>query len=106
MSILGTVVRMRREDSAAVAARLAGWPGTDVALDPGDGRLVVLIEDAEVDGTAVTAAATMATIAQWPEVLNLSLVYEYSGQESPAPAGSDGIDYQTWRTSLAEMSAR
>ena len=102
MSILGTVVRTRPEDTARIAERVGRLPGADLALDPGDGRLVVLLEDAlGPDASERTAAATMAEIAAWPEVLNLSLVYEYSGPDAPAPAGSDGIDYQAWRTSLA-----
>lgn len=101
MSILGTVVRTRVADLAAVAARIATLPGTDLALNPGDGRLVVVMEDAAQDGQPVAAAATMAAMALWPEVLNVSLVYEYSGPDAPAPAGSDAIDYRSWRDSLA-----
>lgn len=101
MSILGTVVRTRTTDVAAVAARISALPGTDLALNPGDGRLVVVMEDAEHGGQPVAAAATMAAIALWPEVLNVSLVYEYSGPDAPAPAGSDAIDYRAWRDSLA-----
>jgi nitrate reductase NapAB chaperone NapD len=101
MSILGIVVRARPSDLAAVAARVAALPGTDQPLNPGDGRMVVVIEDAWLEGQAVSAAATMAAITQWPEVLNTSLVYEYSGPDAPAPAGSDAIDYRSWRDSLA-----
>ena len=102
MSILGTVLRTRPEHKAEVAERLTGLPGADLALDAGDGRLVVVIEDATgPSGDIQAAASTMAAIALWPEVLNLSLVYEYSGPDSPAPAGADAIDYRAWRQSLA-----
>jgi nitrate reductase NapAB chaperone NapD len=104
MSILGTVVRTRVADVARVAERIATLPGADLALNPGDGRLVVVIEDAEQDGQPVAAAATLAAVALWPEVLNTSLVYEYSGPDAPAPAGSDGIDYRAWRSSLADIA--
>jgi nitrate reductase NapAB chaperone NapD len=105
MSILGTVVRTRVGDVSAVATRLADLPGVDLALNPGDGRMVALIEDAEHDGQPVAAAATLAQIALWPEVLGTSLVYEYSGPDSPAPAGAEGTDYRAWRASLADLAA-
>ena len=68
MSILGVAVRTRAADAPDVARRIAALPGADVALDPGDGRLVLVIEDAEVDGTLVGAASTLAAIALWPQV--------------------------------------
>ena len=96
MSILGAVVRARPSDVGVVVARLATLPGVDVAINPGDGRLVLVLEDAEVDGTLQGAGATLAAIAAFPEVLNTSLVYEYSGDE-PADAVTD---YRAWRGSL------
>ena len=41
MSILGAVVRVRPEHLASAASRLALLPGVDIALNPGDGRLVL-----------------------------------------------------------------
>lgn len=104
MSILGAVIRCRPADADAVAHQLGAQAGLDLALNPGDGRMVVVIEDAERDGQPVPAAATLAGIASWPEVLGTSLVYEYSGPDSPAPQGSDGIDYRAWRSSLADLA--
>lgn len=98
MSILGAVVRLRPEHLAAVVPRFAALPGADLALNPGDGRLVLVIEDALADGVVHAAAATLAAIAQWPEVLNTSLVYEYSGPDAP-PADAVS-DYRAWRGSL------
>lgn len=103
MSILGVAVRTRAADAPDVARRIAALPGADVALDPGDGRLVLVIEDAEVDGTLVGAASTLAAIALWPQVLQAHLVYEYSGPESPAAGG--GGDYRAWRASLHDIAA-
>lgn len=101
MSILGVVVRVRPENIPAVVARLATLPGADVSLNPGDGRLVMVMEDAEVSGVVHSAASTMAAIALWPDVLNTSLVYEYSGPDAP-PLGEAGLkDYRDWRGSLA-----
>lgn len=104
MSILGAVVRIRPEHLQAVLPRAQSLPGVDVALNPGDGRLVMVIEDAEREGVVHAAAATLAAIALWPEVLNTSLVYEYSGPDAP-PAGSGAVeDYRAWRGSLKDWA--
>lgn len=103
MSILGAVVRSHPRDAAVVARRLRSMPGVDLALDPGDGRMVAVIEDAtNPDGTSAAAAATLGLMATWPGVLSTSLVFEYSGPDSPPPAGDDAIDYRRWRESLAQ----
>ena len=97
MSILGVIVRTRPDGLPALEQRLRALPGVDVAdrADAADGRVVVVIEDT-ADGPA---AATMGAIALWPEVMNTSLVWEYSGPESPAPDAVAG--YADWRQSLA-----
>lgn len=101
MSILGVIVRTRPEDRVATEQALRALPGTDLAVPAGeaDGRLVVVIEDTDQR----PAAAVMAEIALWPQVLNTSLVYEYSGPDvahTPVEAGA----YTDWRTSLADMA--
>lgn len=106
MSILGAVVRVRPEHLATVVPRLSTLPGADLALNPGDGRLVLVLEDAQVDDVIHGAAATLAAIAMWPEVLNTSLVYEYSGPDAP-PLGSGAVeDYRAWRGSLKDWAGR
>lgn len=101
MSILGVVVRTNPRHLDTVAQRLAALPGVDLALNPGDGRLVAVIEDAiDAAGHRHSAAATMAGLAQWAEVLSTSLVYEYSGDDiADAPDGLP-LDYRSWRDSL------
>ena len=59
MSILGTVVRVRPEHLTEVVADLSLQAGMDIALNPGDGRLVVIIEDT----ATTTAAQAMAAMA-------------------------------------------
>lgn len=107
MSILGVVLRARPEDLSAIEAALRERPGVDIAqraVDASgeagsDGRLVLVIED-----TAEHAAsATLGEIAGWPRVLNASLVYEYSGPESPAAAVEGFTD---WRASLTGRPPR
>ena len=102
MSILGTVVRVRPEHLNEVTIQLAALPGLDIALNPGDGRLVIVLEDT----ADTTAVQTMAIMALMPQVLNTSLVYEYSGADAmPAESpGSKAINYQSWRTNLSQMA--
>jgi len=104
VSSLGAIVRVRPEHLADVAPRLAAQPGVDLALDPGDGRLVIVIEDAQVGDTVHAAAATLATVATWPEVLSTSLVYEYSGPDAPPPDNAAGAEYRAWRGSLKDFA--
>lgn len=105
MSILGAVVRLRPQHLGVVAGRLGAMPGVDLALNPGDGRLVLVIEDAQADGTTHAAAATLAAIALWPEVLNTSLVYEYSGPDAGGAEPAGVGDYRDWRGSLKDFAA-
>ncbi|MFO1327326.1 MAG: chaperone NapD [Rubrivivax sp.] len=102
MSILGVIVRCRPEVAEAVARRLVTLPGVELARSeaPNDGRWVLVIEDAP----GRSAAAQLAEIALWPEVLGTSLVYEYSGPDSPAPdTVTQGND---WRRGLSADAAR
>lgn len=103
MSILGVIVRTRPEDIAATEAALRALPGTDVATPAGasDGRLVLVIEDS----ADRAAASVMAEIALWPQVLNTSLVYEYSGTD--VPHTESGVTaYTDWRASLSDLAGR
>lgn len=102
MSILGTVLRVHPKQLPDVLEKLSGYEGVDIALNPGDGRLVLILEDTE----SVPAAQTFAAMALLPGVLNASLVYEYSGPDVTAAASSEAFDsrYQSWRTSLSQMA--
>lgn len=97
MSILGVIVRPRPDAVQETEAQLRALPGVELAprADAGDPRLVIVIED--VPGGS-SAAATLGAIALWPQVLNTSLVYEYSGPESPAPEAP--ADFRSWRGAL------
>lgn len=100
MSILGVIVRTRPGDLAAVRQELSTRPGVDIAADPGDGRVVIVIED-----TATTvAAALLGEIATWKTVLNTSLVYEYSGPDAP-DAAAELTGYTDWREGLKKLAA-
>ncbi|MBL8516931.1 MAG: chaperone NapD [Betaproteobacteria bacterium] len=98
MSILGAVLRTHPEQLPQVLARLKELPGVDIALNPGDGRLVLVMEDTvDPEGQTFAAATMLADMAMWPNVLSTSLVYEYSGPDAPALGEGDMSDYRRWR---------
>jgi nitrate reductase NapD len=98
MSILGVIVRARPADLPALSTALLALPGLELAASLlADGRLVVVIEDTPERA----ASAVMAEIALWPQVLNTSLVYEYSGPDAPAPE-APMLAYADWRNSLSD----
>lgn len=100
MSILGAVVRVRPEHLPSIKFRLESLPGVETSLDPGDGRLVLVMEDLaddQVPPALTSAAATLTAIASWPEVLSTSLVYEYSGPDAPPLVTDDMSDFRAWR---------
>ncbi|MFT3818078.1 MAG: chaperone NapD [Rubrivivax sp.] len=98
MSILGVIVRAKAAAIVGIEGRLRELPGVELAQPalPGDGRLVVVIED----GPGGSAAATLGAIALWPEVLSTALVYEYSGPDSPPPEAEELQGFRDWRRSL------
>lgn len=101
LSILGVVVRTHAANANELATRLAREPGTEVAANQGDGRLVIVLEDTAAsygpDAAPDSAAARLARIALLPDVLSTSLVYEYSGPDAPAPDAQTTNDFHDWR---------
>jgi nitrate reductase NapAB chaperone NapD len=92
---------VKAEKLPQVLATLTTTAGVDVAMNPGDGRLVLIVEDTETTG----AAQTFAAISLFPEVLSASLVYEYSGPDvAHVDADEDNTRYQSWRTTMAQMA--
>ena len=101
MSILGCVLRIKVDKLPYMITILTGTEGVDVAMNPGDGRLVLILEDTQTTG----AAQTFAAISLFPEVLSASLVYEYSGPDVVSiNADDDNTRYQSWRTTMAQMA--
>jgi len=98
MSILGVVLRVPAAAVAEVQAQLLPLRGVDVTHNPGDGRLVLVIEDV----AERSAAATLGEIAQMPQVWSSTLVYEYSGPDAPAPEAHQS-GFQDWRRDLSEL---
>lgn len=96
MSTLGAIVRTRPESTASVRSRLSRIPGVDIAGDPADGRLILVIEDC----SQRSAAGTLGEIGTWTEVINASLVFEYAVARK-ALSGATGLGARhDWRDSL------
>lgn len=98
MSILGVVLRVPAQAVAEVQAQVLALRGVDVTHNPGDGRLVLVIEDVPER----SAAATLGEIAQLPQVWSSTLVYEYSGVDSPAPEAHQSGQLD-WRRNLSDL---
>lgn len=99
MSVLGVVVRTLPAQRAELAARLAALPGCELGPDPGDGRLVIVLESLP----GLPAAASMEDIAQWPQVQSLSLVYEHSDPAEDGGDAASNLDFRNWRSSVRDL---
>ena len=100
MSVLGIVVRTLPAQRAKVAARLAALPGCEMGPDPGDGRMVIVLESTE----DTPAAVSMDTIARWPEVQSISLVYEHSDPDEDSGNQPYALDYRSWRSNVGAFA--
>ncbi len=96
MSVLGVVARVRPEQVQSVVQALQTQAGVELSANPGDGRLVLVIEDS----ADCTAAARLGQLAEWPQMLSTSLVYEYSGPDSPAVHAP----VTEWRSPLRDIA--
>lgn len=101
MSVLGCIFRVKADKLPQVLVTLNTTQGVDVAMNLGDGRMVLILEDTQT----TSAAQTFAAISLLPEVLSASLAYEYSGPDvvNIGPQEAD-TRYQSWRTTLAHMA--
>lgn len=76
MKIVSLVLKTLPEHAPSVIGQVEAVPGASLALDAGDGRLVVLIEDGE--GYAVSDS--ILQIHRVPHVMSVTLSYEYSDE--------------------------
>ena len=101
MSVLGCVFRVKPENVHSVCIELQNTEGVEVGLNPGDGRIVLVIEDTP----RTSAAQTFAAISLLDDVVGASLVYEYSGPDIDGFADThEETRYQSWRTTMAELA--
>lgn len=98
MSVLGVVARTHPQHLPALVPVLMALEGVDLVANPGDGRLVLVLEDVPER----SAAARLGELALWPELMATTLVYEYSGPDSPSPH-AEATD---WRADMDTLDQR
>ncbi|HZX29936.1 MAG TPA: chaperone NapD [Rhodocyclaceae bacterium] len=76
MKIVSLVLKTLPEHAASVIDQVEAVPGASLALDAGDGRLVVLIED----GEDYAVSDSILQIHRVPHVMSVTLSYEYSDE--------------------------
>lgn len=76
MKIVSLVLKFLPVHAAAVRAGVEAVPGATAALDTGDGRMIVVIEDGE--GYAVSDS--ILQVHRVPDLLSVTLSYEYSDE--------------------------
>jgi len=78
MKVASLVVRARPERLTALEDELRRMPGVEVHAVQREGRLVVTVEDAD----GAYPAESIVSIHNLGGVIGVSLVYEYSDEES------------------------
>lgn len=86
MKIVSLVLKFLPEHAADIASRIATVNGASVALDNGDGRMIVLIED----GEGYSTADSIISVHQVPHLMSVTLAYEYT-DDGLAPEWFDGL---------------
>lgn len=81
MNISSLVVRGRPEHAPAIRAALLAMPGVEIEAETAAGQLVV-VADHDDAGTAADAYVAMNRIEG---VLSVSLIYQYSDDDSVLP---------------------
>ena len=89
MKIISLVLKFLPEHAAAIAAGVAQVAGASVAMDNGDGRMIVLIED----GDNYSTADSIIEVHQVPHIMSVTLAYEYTDDDLPAPLPLDAPNF-------------
>ncbi len=76
MKIASLVLKFLPESAAEVRAGVEQVPGASVAVDTGDGRMIVVVED--VDG--LSTADAIIKVHHVPHVMSVTLAYEYTDE--------------------------
>lgn len=76
MKIVSLVLKFLPAHAATVRAGVEEVAGASVALDSGDGRMIVLVEDGEDYSTA----DSIIKVHQVSQVMSVTLAYEYSDE--------------------------
>lgn len=76
MKIVSLVLKFPPEHVSTVINAVEQVPGTSVAHDHGDGRIIVLIED----GAGYAVSDSIIAVHKAPHVMSVTLAYEYSDE--------------------------
>lgn len=76
MKIVSLVLKFLPAHADAVRAGVETVPGASVALDTGDGRMIVIIED----GESYAVSDSILQVHRVPDLLSVTLSYEYSDE--------------------------
>ncbi|MDR3221901.1 MAG: chaperone NapD [Candidatus Accumulibacter sp.] len=76
MKIVSLVLKFLPRHASEVRASVEAAPGASVAVDSGDGRMIVLLED----GLGYAVSDSILRVHQIPQVMSATLSYEYSDE--------------------------
>ena len=76
MKIVSLVLKFLPEHACMVGSAVEAVPGASVAVDSGDGRMIVLLED----GPDYAVSDSILQVHQIPQVMSTPLSYEYSDE--------------------------
>ncbi|MDR0563479.1 MAG: chaperone NapD [Azoarcus sp.] len=76
MKIVSLVLKFLPNHAEAIKPLVAAVPGASVAVDSGDGRMIVVLED----GPDYAVSDSILQIHQIPQVMSTTLSYEYSDE--------------------------
>lgn len=76
MKIVSLVLKFLPEHAGAVKAGVEEVPGASVALDTGDGRMIVLLED----GAGYAVSDSILQVHRVAHVMSVTLSYEFSDE--------------------------
>lgn len=98
MSILGVILQVAPQHVTATLEQIDATAGVDLAYNPGDGRLLLVIHDA----AGVDATHAFAAISIWPTVQEAAIVYEAALDEDGLPEASQELleEFPQWHKLL------
>jgi nitrate reductase NapD len=76
VKIVSLVLKFLPRHAARVRAAVEAAPGASVAVDSGDGKMIVVIED----GSGYAVSDSILEVHRVPEVMSVTLSYEYSDE--------------------------
>ncbi|MCL2589508.1 MAG: chaperone NapD [Betaproteobacteria bacterium] len=76
MKIVSLVLKFMPMNAEAIKSAVGTIPGASVAVDSGDGRMIVLLED----GSDYAVSDSILQVHHIPQVMSVTLSYEYSDE--------------------------